>query len=78
MGDIVPLFRCKCGVMAKRVDVVKDGHVEASGFLCEACIAAANGMLDRVRPIFDSMIAAGIDRVIANDTMTFLLGRIDP
>lgn len=76
MGDVVQLHRCsRCGAAGKRTELAKDGVTVAEFSACDACIDAVTGTLARVRPVFDAMLAVGIDREVANDAMTFLLER---
>ena len=79
MNNVVPIFKCRrCGAAGRPVDTALDGEVVASGYGCSSCVEKTTSELARVRPIFDAMIAAGVDRVLANDTMTFLLTRLNP
>lgn len=45
---------------------------------CAECIALTNAELAAVRPIFDAMIAGGIQRPVANAVMTAYLDSLLP
>lgn len=77
--NVVELRRCRrCGKPARERDLLFQGEPLATFDACDACIAETDATLSRVRPVFDAMLAAGIDRGIANDVMTVLLERITP
>lgn len=79
MSNVSPLFKCgRCGGPSKPFDLTLNGEPHSSGFGCGACIDQTIDDLARVRPVFDAMLTVGVDRVLANDTMTFLLERLHP
>lgn len=55
-----------------------EGEIMASFRACDACINETQSELDRVRPVFDAMIAVGLDRELANEVMSTILERIYP
>jgi hypothetical protein len=57
--------------------VHRDEHVAAFS-ACEACVEKTTKELATVRPVFDAIIAAGVDRDLANEVMDFLLARHSP
>lgn len=73
MSDVVPILRCKCGEAAAPVDVEFRGQIVGTGKSCAKCLMCAMSNLAQVRPVFDAMIAAGVSRELANETMIFLL-----
>jgi len=79
-APVVPLFRCKaCGKEGRPTELEYEGKILGKFYACDECVAKVEGHLANVRPVFDAMIAAGVDRSIANETMTFLLdGLPDP
>lgn len=78
-SNIVPMHRCVCGEAgtAREIELSSDSGEVGKFFACDKCVAATFGHLDRARPIFDAMIAAGVPNEIANDAMTYLHGRWD-
>jgi hypothetical protein len=76
-SNVVPFLRCKCGAAAKRVELCLRDEPLAQFNSCQACLDETNDTLDRVRPVFEAMIAAGIDRETANETMTYLLDLVE-
>jgi hypothetical protein len=75
---VVDLFRCKgCGAPGTRRTLCYQGESLAHFVSCDACVAVMDAVLKRVRPVFDALIAVGVDRDLANATMTFLLDRLD-
>lgn len=77
MSAVVALFKCQCGNAATRVALVHDDEPIATINACPACVARGVAFMANIRPVFDAMIAQGVDRAIANDTMTFLIARLD-
>jgi hypothetical protein len=74
--DVIPLHRCgRCKKLGNPCDITLVGELVASIIVCDKCLSELTTDLLRVRPVFDSMIACGIDRDLANDTMTYLLER---
>lgn len=73
MGDLIPILKCKCGFPAKHVDLEYQGEVLGTFKACGICIQETTAELDRVRPVFDAMITAGISRENANKAMIYLL-----
>lgn len=72
--NVIPLFACKlCGAPGRPFDItlveVKVDHSVG----CEECIQRSRDELTAVRPVFESMIAAGVPSDLANDLMTRLL-----
>jgi hypothetical protein len=81
MGDVISINarRCgRCGAEGSRRELEYQGEKVGDFGACDACVEKTEAELDAVRPVFDAMIAAGIDREIANDIMTFLLDRLHP
>lgn len=76
MTVVVEMHRCEqCGKPARKVDLQLCGEHIAHFFGCAACGEQTQDELARVRPVFYAMIAAGVSRELANDTMTFLIDR---
>jgi hypothetical protein len=74
LSDPIPLFRCaSCGEAGKRVDLSWNDKVVGTFTACQSCIDRTTATLDRVRPIFDAMIAAGVDRDLANEALRAIL-----
>jgi hypothetical protein len=80
MSNVVPIRRCgRCGEPCNyRRTIELRGQAMADVVACDACVDLMTSELARVRPVFDAMIACGVDRVIANNTMTFLLNLVQP
>jgi hypothetical protein len=75
MTNIVPLHKCVCGEAGlPRTMQWKDETITI--FACDKCVGTVDGVIARVRPVFDTMRACGVPRDIANDTMTFLLDQL--
>jgi hypothetical protein len=55
------------------VGLAWDGKVVGTFSACDACVQKAEATIARVRQIFDAMLASGIGRDLANETMSFLL-----
>ena len=51
------------------------GNHVADLMACNECLEKTQSELESVRPVFDAMLACGVDEKLANDTMTFLLDR---
>ena len=79
MSEPTPLFRCGgCGAPGRIRVVEWDGNPRAARIsACDACLEETLEHLAAVRPVFEAMVAAGIDRGLANDAMTDLLARLD-
>jgi hypothetical protein len=45
---------------------------------CGECTAAVSAELARIRPVFEVMIACGVPRDLANDTMSYMLREWTP
>jgi hypothetical protein len=73
---VTPMFRCKCGAPGTRRELTLNDIPVTSLSACDDCVAQVNATLDRIRPVFDAMIAAGIDRTLANETMTYMIDRM--
>lgn len=79
MSNVVALRPCRgCGGPARRVELAHRGEVFVTVDICGACVDKGQEELARVRPVFDAMVAAGVPRDVANDTMTYMLGRLGP
>lgn len=77
--NVVKMLRCRrCGKPARERELLYQGELVGGFEACDGCIAAGDALLDRVRPIFEAMLAAGVEREMASDAMTYLLRRIDP
>lgn len=77
-ATVTPLRLCVCGEPGAPLTVssVSDGET-FHAFICDACLAKAQARLASVRPVFDAMLACAVPREIADETMTFLLDRLD-
>lgn len=76
-GNVTPLRRChRCGQAANSVTLDLRGVV-VSVNACRGCVEAVRAEIARLRHVFDAMLAAGVPRGIANQTMTFMLDRMD-
>lgn len=76
MSEVVPLLRCRrCGKAGSPCTLEHKDQAVAHFVACDECVEYCSSTMARVRPIFDAMIAAGIDRELANETMTFMLER---
>ncbi len=64
-----------CGAPCDRVELALNGEPIADLSGCDTCIDKIAGELAAVRPVFDAMLACGVSRELANDTMTFMLDR---
>ena len=62
---------------AEEISLMVDGKCEATVYGCRRCTDKVDMHLDRVEPIFDAMIDAGVPEDVANETMDFLLDRFD-
>lgn len=76
MGEVVNIRRCKCGAAGSRIEADFRGENIGHFVACQSCLGNTIALLDRVRPVFDAMIAAGVEHEHANDTMTFLLEKM--
>jgi hypothetical protein len=76
--NVIPFRRCKCGAAGKPLELCFQGDVVAPFIACEGCLEKVSETIDRVRPVFDAMIKAGVSREHANQTMTYLLELHDP
>ena len=75
-GAVIPLHRCgRCKQLGNPCDIALAGDIVASIVVCDTCLVDLKTDLLSVRPVFDAMIACGIDRDLANDTMVYLLER---
>lgn len=45
-------------------------------FSCDKCVDMTNGVIAKMRPVFETMRACGVPRDVANDTMTFMLDQL--
>lgn len=73
--QVVPLHRCKCGQPARFMELEYQGEIVGTGRACWDCAQKVVADLDKVKPVFEAMIAAGISRELANEAMTFILDR---
>lgn len=75
MTPVIPIRRCvSCSNrLGEPVTLTFRGDYIARRNVCAECVSETHEELARVRPIFDAMIAAGVDRVLAKDAMTFIL-----
>lgn len=71
-----PVCGC-CGGPGVRRTLRRKGRPDEVVVSCDACADAISDTLRRVRPIFRAMLRAGISLEIANDTMTYLLDRME-
>lgn len=76
MASVTPLFRCRCGKDGRQRTLVHDGIEIATAVRCDDCVAREDALLDRVRPVFEAMLAAGVERPTARDVVLFLLERM--
>lgn len=77
MSNVVVLHRCVCGSAGAPIKLDYDDQTVAAFMACAECVARTNVTLAKVKPVFESMISAGVERKVANDTMTFLLDGMD-
>lgn len=80
MGKVINIDarRCgRCGGEGRKRELEFGGSRVGEFGACDACINEVGGELAAVRPVFDAMIAAGVDRDVANETMTFMLNRMN-
>lgn len=77
-GTVTPLRTCQCGAPGAPLTIEGDDGAILHGFACDACISKVNTTLNRVRPVFAALIACGVPKTAADETMAFLLDRIDP
>lgn len=78
--NVVPLRTCKCGQPGTLRIVHWESDTESRTVelvACDECWNKSEDFLARVRPVFDAMIARGVPRAIANETMTFMLESMD-
>jgi len=76
MKNVVPIRRCICGEAGlQRVMQYSDRAMTI--FACDKCVEATQSHLMKVVPVFSERIACGVPRDIANDTMTFMLNKMD-
>ncbi len=76
IANVLPIRRCRmCGAPCGRVELALDNKPIADLSGCDTCIDKIAGELAAVRPVFDTMLACGVSRELANDTMKFLLER---
>lgn len=68
----------RCGKPGHFVDLEYRGRFDSTLAARDARIQQTSDELSQVWPVFEAMIAAGVDRGIANDAMTYLLGRMHP
>jgi hypothetical protein len=81
MGTVININarRCRmCGGEGSKRELVYEGDTVAEFGACDPCLEKTAGELAAVRPVFDAMIAAGVSRDHANETMTFLLNLLHP
>jgi hypothetical protein len=79
MPDLIPIRTCwHCSQPARRREFIFRDVKVCDFSACDECAAEVERELSAARPIFDAMIAAGVDRETANDTMTYLLNRWKP
>lgn len=75
MSIVVPIRACVCGCAGRRRVLELKGDFLTFN-ACDICVATGEAFLARVRPIFDAMIACGVPRDVANETMSFMLDRV--
>ena len=79
VSNVVPILSCaRCGALGKPMEVRMNGEKVNAFIGCGECTAAVSAELVRIRPIFEAMIAAGLSRDLANDTMTYILREWTP
>lgn len=74
------LYRCGgCGRPGRPVELEADGLPVGKFVACSDCLERAHEHMGRVRAVFLAMLDAGVERELADETMTFLLERMpDP
>lgn len=77
MSNVTPIRRCLCGKLGTQRTLVYEETDVATFIACDACIAGTDELLVRVRPVYNAMLAAGVNRDDANDAMSYLLDLID-
>lgn len=70
--NVVPLHRCLCGKVGQP-NVLTCDDEEETIFACAECVAKTEAVIARVRPIFEALLACGVSREVANETMSFML-----
>lgn len=77
LNNVTPLFRCgSCGGEGRPLDLVcDDDKVVTTVIVCPTCHARHRESLDKVRPVFGTMIDIGVPKPIATEVMGFLLDR---
>lgn len=74
MAEVTPLHPCqRCGRSARRRELVHEGRTLFEFLSCDACIEQTESELARVKPVFEAMLAAGVNRAVANYAMTCML-----
>jgi hypothetical protein len=75
-GNVVSISRCMCGAIGRPVACTIDDMLVHEFYACTGCFDEARDAIDRATPAFYALLAAGFDRELANETMSFLIGRV--
>lgn len=79
MARVQALRPCGCGKPSTRREIEFEGEVigvMVCDECCLSCCSLSGALLDKVRPVFEAMLAADVPKGVADETMTFLLDRI--
>lgn len=75
--SVTPLRLCGCGQPGAPFTIT-DGEKKWHGYACDTCLEQTQATLAKHAPVFEAMLATGVPLEIADDTMTYLLNRLDP
>jgi hypothetical protein len=78
MSNVIPFRRCKCGSAAKEAELCFGEDAIGAFFACDDCLNKTAAEIESVKPVFDAMIAVGVSREHANETMIFMMGLHKP
>ena len=70
-----PSSLCRCGEVGTPLILAAENG-DVCVMVCDTCRNQTFAELDQVRPVFNAMIKAGVDRGVANEVMSVLLDRI--
>ncbi|HEX8795422.1 MAG TPA: hypothetical protein VF765_30945 [Polyangiaceae bacterium] len=75
-AEVIPLRKCRqCGAPGKPLELLLPGGVLKVD-ACDPCLARAQAKLDRLKPVDEAMLAAGVPDDVRGETITFLLARL--
>jgi hypothetical protein len=75
MNNVIPLHKCACGEAGQLRTMTWEDET-LTVFSCDKCVDMTNGVIAKMRPVFETMRACGVPRDVANDTMTFMLDQL--